>query len=116
MLRPFWTFFRSARKQREARALDEWELAPLEQLVAEARRRVATLPPTRAAGRLAMRPVTDEAELLELLRGVRVQVCADFAGLARYDASRVHALVLALRQRHLRREASGPGRQEGVFR
>jgi hypothetical protein len=108
--------FGAAAKRREARVQGEWALAPFEQLLAEARRRVATLPPTRAAGRLAMRTISDETELLELLRGVRVQVCADFAGLARYDASGVHAILLELRQRHLRRLAASTGLPGGVFR
>jgi hypothetical protein len=116
MLRRIWKSFRSTMKRREARTHGEWDLAPFEHLLAEARLRVAMLPPTPAARRLTRRVISDEAELLELLRGVRVQVCAEFAGLARYDASGMHAILLALRQRHLRREASAPGRTEGVFR
>jgi hypothetical protein len=103
------------RRRREARTLDAWAFAPLEQLLVEVRQRAATLAPTRAGQRLARLPLATDADLLEALRSLRFQICSSFEGLAQYDRSGLHAILLALKQRQARVKGA-PGPQGGVFR
>jgi hypothetical protein len=103
------------RKRRAARAIDAWACAPIEQLLAEARRRAASFAPSRAGQRLARQAIATDAELLECLRTLRFQVCSSFAGLKLYDDSGLHAILLALKQRQVQLSGA-PGPHLGVFR
>jgi hypothetical protein len=103
-------------RRQAARATDAWVAAPFEHLLAEARRRVAAFfPANRAGHRLARRDVFTDAELLQLLRALRFQVCRSYAGLAKYEASGLHEILLALRRRQAQLRGP-PGPPQGIFR
>jgi hypothetical protein len=103
------------RKRRETRAIDAWACAPADLLLAEVRRRAASFATTPAGRRLANPSIATDAELLELLRTLRFQVCRTFQGLEQYDKSGLHAILLALKQR-LAQVNRTPARHEGIFR
>ena len=98
-LRAFFVSRKAWQEREEARLVDHWAVQPFGRLLAEARLRAARLPASKAGARLTAEPIEDPEVLLARLRELRIEVCSQFDGAARFVDSGIHELLVALKRR-----------------